>query len=90
MTIKLRFIDPADCGCSDCLTGESVPLDRATGYHIRDMLAGRLTSRLDEDTEIEFTVSITLGLDEIPVDLERVRSLGQVTCTQVAGYLFDI
>jgi hypothetical protein len=87
---KLRFIDPADCGCSDCLTGEAVPLDCATGYHIRDLLAGKLTSRLDEGTEIEITVSITLGLDEIPADLERVRALGQVTRTEIAGHFFDI
>ena len=33
-------IDPSGCNCTECLTGEYVPLDRATNAQIAKMLAG--------------------------------------------------
>ena len=35
-------IDPAGCGCTECLTGEYVPLDEATDDQLRMMLMGEI------------------------------------------------
>jgi hypothetical protein len=39
-------IDPAGCGCTQCLTGEYVPLDQATGLQVYAMLRGQLECHL--------------------------------------------
>lgn len=38
-------IDPPDCGCTDCLIGESVPLSGASDELIRRMIRGEVTDR---------------------------------------------
>lgn len=35
-------IDPPGCGCTECLTGEYVPLDQATDDQLRLMLQGKI------------------------------------------------
>lgn len=40
--MKLIAIDPWDCGCTECITGEYKPLSQATDDDIADLLAGRL------------------------------------------------
>lgn len=42
MTVKLLAIDPYDCGCTECIIGEYVPLKYATDDNIADLLSGRL------------------------------------------------
>jgi hypothetical protein len=44
-------IDPRGCSCTECLTGEYVPLDRATDAQIMAVLLGyvRNNTELDED-----------------------------------------
>ena len=63
MTVK--SIHPAGDGCTSCLTGDAVPLDRATANQVARMLNGHLGSRLDADTEIEITVTVTLTPREL-------------------------
>jgi hypothetical protein len=40
--MKLIAIDPWDCGCTECITGEYKPLRFASDDDIADLLAGRL------------------------------------------------
>jgi len=49
-------IDPRDCGCTDCLTGRTVPLDAASAEQIAAMLKGQIANRTSE----EFTVLLTV------------------------------
>jgi len=37
-------IDPPGCGCTECVTGEYVPLDEATDDQLELMLKGRITN----------------------------------------------
>lgn len=37
-------LDPPGCGCTECLTGEYVPLDRATDEQFRLMITGKITN----------------------------------------------
>lgn len=58
----LARIDPPECGCTDCLTGYSVPLDRATVLEVDRMLAGvyqNATGYKDEDFHVRETITIT-------------------------------
>lgn len=46
-------IDPPNCGCLDCQTGESTPFDRIGAAHIRQLLAGAAEDRSDIDYSVE-------------------------------------
>lgn len=37
-------IDPAGCGCTECLTGEYVPFDLASDEQIADMIYGKIAN----------------------------------------------
>lgn len=43
----LTAIDPLGCGCTECMTGEYVPLDKATDDHIRALFRGELRDNTD-------------------------------------------
>ena len=93
--MRLTFIDPADCGCTDCIVGEAVPLSRATARQIRDMLTGRLVSRLNSDTEITISLSITLTSDDLRDgstydELSDALDHSQLTTVQINDHSFDI
>jgi len=40
-------IDPPGCGCTECMTGEYVPLERASAAQILDLFRGRLRDNTD-------------------------------------------
>lgn len=42
-------IDPPGCGCTECLTGLYVPLDRATDEQVRALLTGAMPNATGED-----------------------------------------
>jgi hypothetical protein len=58
MTVKLLAIDPFDCGCTECLTGEYVPLRYATAVQILAMMTGHLRDHTygGLDLRIKYTV----------------------------------
>lgn len=60
--MKAVAIDPPNCGCTECITGEYVPLADATPRQITDMLAGRLAN----NTGLEFSITATGKFDSIP------------------------
>ena len=49
-------IDPPGCGCTECMIGQYVPLDQATGQQVLALLAGKLHDHTDRD--MEFTATI--------------------------------
>ena len=46
--VRPTAIDPVGCGCTECLTGEYVPLDRATREQVRAMLKGKIQDNTRE------------------------------------------
>lgn len=58
-TLKLIAIDPWDCGCTECITGEYVALRFATDDNMADLIAGRLRSNLNSGTELEISTTYT-------------------------------
>jgi hypothetical protein len=50
--MKAIAIDPVGCGCTECLTGEYVPLDRATPKQVKKMIKGKLRDHTSEAFEI--------------------------------------
>lgn len=54
---RLVAIDPADCGCTECLIGEYMPLDSAINdpYTIADLLTGKLG---DNTNDNEYKVAV--------------------------------
>jgi hypothetical protein len=66
-------IDPAGCGCTECLTGEYVPLDRATDAQVFALLRGELSDATSE----KFTLTVVA---------EDYLNGGQITETARAEY----
>lgn len=68
----LHRLDPVTCGCTDCITGYSKPLESATTDDIRRMLTGDLQdatsmrfsvtrTHIFEDGKIQPGVQVTVG-----------------------------
>lgn len=43
MSAQVKRMDPSDCGCTDCLTGYSVPINYATAAHFDAVVSGDMT-----------------------------------------------
>lgn len=52
-------IDPAGCGCTECITGQYVPLDQATAAQVYAMLKGQLRNNLNAG---DLAVRVTLDV----------------------------
>lgn len=62
--MKILAVDPAGCGCTECLTGEYVPLQDATKEHVIAVARGDLRDNTSEIAHVEYEwsgVTITLG-----------------------------
>ncbi|GAB3251811.1 hypothetical protein [Kineosporia babensis] len=70
-------IDPRGCGCTECITGEYVPLNQATDEQIRLMLAGEIACNLPDDTQVVTRVTVSAGNPVMPVTV--------VTHTETVG-----
>lgn len=55
--MKLIAVDPWDCGCTECGTGEYVALRFATDDQIADLFAGRLRNNLHTGTRLELVMT---------------------------------
>lgn len=58
--MTLIAIDPWDCGCTECITGEYVPLRYATDDNMADLIAGRLRNNLNTGTDLEISATYTV------------------------------
>lgn len=68
-------IDPPGCGCTECLTGEYVPLDQASKEQVAAMLAGKLSNATSEVFDMTIkVVDITDHLKENSPVVTTVRS----------------
>jgi DNA-binding PadR family transcriptional regulator len=62
-------IDPYGCGCTECITGEYVPLERATDAQLAAMLRGEIRDNTSAgELEIVVTVRRTWGEFETELD----------------------
>lgn len=59
--MKTKRIDPEGCGCTDCLTGYSKPLNSATHEELFLMLHGAITNATSLDSE-NFTVHVHVSV----------------------------
>ena len=50
-------VDPPTCGCTDCLTGYSVPLNLATWQTIRAMIHGDVQDATSTDLDVMVVVT---------------------------------
>lgn len=50
---KVLAIDPVGCGCTECLTGEYVPLESATKEQALAVLRGELANNTDHEPEVD-------------------------------------
>ena len=75
---KPTAIDPLGCGCTECITGEYVPLDRATPEQVLDMLTGGIRNNLTgwENDHLEATVTVSVGTFSWLYDVKHVAELG--------------
>lgn len=78
-------IDPPGCGCTECITGEYVPLVDATPRQITDMLAGRLGN----NTGCEFSITFTGKFDSYPQRPFSLTDADKVTVTTEAYVPWD-
>ncbi|MFJ9521280.1 hypothetical protein ACIRPK_23895 [Kitasatospora sp. NPDC101801] len=80
MSTRLLAIDPADCGCTECIIGEYVPLRYATADQIVRLLKGELGN----NTFTEFTVEVKWSL---PGDFRPTEA--RVDSVQVTAHRGD-
>lgn len=69
-------IDPPGCSCTECMTGEYVPLANASSRQVTDMLAGRIAN----NTGLEFKVTAVGKFNSTP---RRPFSLADATTVTV-------
>lgn len=72
-------IDPAGCGCTDCLVGHSVPVDRATDIQMAALLAGMLSDATYEGSVRWELDTDTDGLPVYAASLEYKNYAGAAT-----------
>jgi hypothetical protein len=59
MPTEPTAVDPHGCGCTECITGQYVPLERATDRHIAALLTGHMTN----NTGATFHITATYTVD---------------------------
>lgn len=96
--IKLLAIDPHDCGCTECLTGEYVPASQATDDQIQQLMLGEIRDNTSDVWHISqrhdggFHISTTGGswnVEQVawppPVDLFMVEFSNMVVAQITRG-----
>lgn len=57
-----KRVDPPGCGCTDCLTGYSIPLDRADAKTVKRLVEGKLRNSTSTPLVMQTTVSASQSL----------------------------
>jgi hypothetical protein len=76
-------VDPADCGCTECLIGQYVPLDQASAVQIRGLFDGYGPSNntgLDSE-ELRLYADATFGADSPTARLPKAVDPAGCGCT---------
>lgn len=61
---KLRRIDPRGCGCTDCIVGESKPIDRCDQNELQGLYLGYLTNASNESPKMYLSKDSLIELIE--------------------------
>ncbi|PCG81231.1 hypothetical protein CIB93_36455 [Streptomyces sp. WZ.A104] len=74
----LIAVDPPGCGCTECITGQYVPLDRARPQDIAALLNGRLRNHTGAALRVTVVYALSPGgaLDDAVPDTVRVDCQG--------------
>lgn len=51
-------IDPPGCGCTECITGEYVPLDYATDQQIADLIRGEIHNNVGDGLKVTVSARV--------------------------------
>lgn len=70
---KPKRVDPVGCGCTDCLTGYSVPLDQASNRILHKMVCGKVQNATGFSTE-DFDIQIVPPWEAIDL-MNKVRGV---------------
>lgn len=62
-------IDPYNCGCTECITGEYVPLERATNGQLAAMLRGEIRDNTNAG-ELEVVVTVRRAWGDFERELD--------------------
>lgn len=57
----LTAVDPPSCACTECITGQYVPLDRAMPRDIAAMLSGRLDNHTGAALRVTLVYALSPG-----------------------------
>lgn len=69
--MELIAIDPPGCGCTECITGEYVPLNEATEEQITQMLVGKVRNNTAQQLRLNLVYIV-----EDEQDVSRARNVG--------------
>ncbi|MET9402646.1 hypothetical protein [Kitasatospora sp. NPDC002965] len=71
-------IDPYDCGCTQCILGDFVPLREATDEHIALMVTGKLRNNTSVDFRITAQWSLSDGFRPVAATVSSVEVTAEV------------
>jgi len=56
MLEKLQRLDPPDCGCTDCITGYSKPVDETSQKELKKLHKGKLQNATGMVVKVKYTL----------------------------------
>lgn len=75
--MKPIAIDPPFCGCTECMTGEYVPLNEATAEQMADMLAGKIRNNTGMQLQVSFVFTVEDDQDIREAELAKIQVIGE-------------
>lgn len=90
--MRLCYVDPAGCNCTDCVTGVACAVDRLSHSALHMLLRGMLISRLGDDAEIEFELHFVIKPSDLRtrlgMQINNAMSRANTSTVTVDGQTF--